>query len=268
MQLRNESLQNSRYWNKTADTWTQSSQQKLLRLVSDILNHKLLQSWLPNHRVNLLLKTDMFDESLTPGLHPLLSKYAAEFIGIDLSVVTIQSAQANCDQLQAFTADVRHLPFPSETFDIIVSNSTLDHFNTTEDIILGLKELNRVLKENGQLLITLDNYTNPYIYLRNNLPFKLLNRLRIVPYYVGKSFGPFRFKRVLEALDFVVIEVTSFWHFPRIFLVCVAKVLDKYFSDRAKSKFLKGILAFEFLSKLPTRYITGQFIAVNAKKKS
>lgn len=259
---------NANYWNEIANTWQHTNQQKLLRLISDTLNDRLFDNWLAPKKVNRLLKTDLFDESLTDGLYPLLSKRAKSVVGIDISAATINAAKQHHKQLQAVIADVRHLPYASGTFDIIVSNSTLDHFQTSAEIITSLKELKRVLRKDGQLLITLDNITNPIIALRHILPFKLLNRLGIVPYYVGATFGARRLKSTLEELNFSVLEVTTFWHFPRIFLVPIATVVDKYFSDKFRRKFLNMILAFEYLSKLPTKYITGQFVAAKAIKRS
>lgn len=260
--------QKADYWNEVTKTWQHSNRQKLLRFISDVLNYRLFDNWLPPKKVNRLLKTDLFDESLTDGLYPLLSKHAKSIVGIDISTAAINAAKHHHKQLQAVKADVRHLPYASESFDIIISNSTLDHFDTSEEIVNSLKELNRVLRKDGQLLITLDNHTNPIIFLRNILPFDLLNRLGILPYYVGATFGARRLKHTLEQLNFSVIEITAFWHFPRIILVAIANVVEKYFSDKHRRSFLNAILAFEYLSKLPTKYFTGQFVAAKAIKRS
>lgn len=256
------------YWDEVADTWEQSSQQNLLRLVSDQLNNQLFRQWLPQKKVNYILKTDLFDESLSNGLKPLLSEYTHSFIGVDLSLQTIHKVKDKHRQLNAIVADVRHLPFKSGAIDLIVSNSTLDHFKTRLEIVNSLKELNRVLKNKSQLLITLDNMANPCIFIRNILPYQLLNRLGIVPYFIGKSYSPFRLKRALKELNFSVVEITAFWHFPRIFLNVLAAFVAKYFSGRLNKFFLDKILIFEYLSKLSTKYFTGQFVAARAIKRS
>ena len=258
--------QSPNYWNDIAKTWQQTKQQKLLRSVSDILNNRLFDAWLPAEKVPSLLKTDLFDESLTDGLYPLLSRYADRITGIDVSNNIVTAAKQRHPQLDTVKTDVRHLPFTSESFDIIVSNSTLDHFETSDDIIASITELKRVLRKDGQLMITLDNYTNPTIFLRNTLPYNALNHLGIVPYYVGKTFGVRRLRRVLEELEFTVLEITSFWHFPRILLVMMANAIDRFHSNPQKQRLINGVLAFEYLSQLPTKYLTGQFIAAKAVK--
>ena len=262
-------IKNSKYWDEVAKTWQHSIRQGVLRSISDMLNNRLFDRWLPKRRVDCLLKTDLFDESLTEGLSSLLGMRANKVVGIDNSVAVLNSAKHNYrDKLQAMAADVRHLPFATGIFDVIVSNSTLDHFERSEDIIFSLKELNRVLRQNGQLLITLDNPVNPFIALRSVFPFSLLNRLGIVPYYVGATLGAHRLRRTLEELSFSVVEVTTLWHFPRIIVADLANIVDKPLSGKLTPKLLKVILAFEHLSKLPTKYFTGHFVAARGIKRS
>src|SRR4029434_1314077 len=57
--------------------------------------------------------------------------------------------------------------FADEAFDVIVSNSTLDHFGSWAELGASLHELHRVLKTRGLLIITLDNRANPIVALRN-----------------------------------------------------------------------------------------------------
>lgn len=261
-------FKNGIYWDGISKNWWQTPPQHLLRLLSDIFNQQLYQQWLPQKKTSFLLKTDLFDESLTRGLYPLLSKSADNILGIDISKTTVRKAGKQHKGLQTLVADIHHLPFSSNSFGTIVSNSTLDHFETSDEIIDGLKELKRVLRVNGQLLITLDNLTNPIIFLRSILPFELLNRFSIVPYFTGVTFSAHHLKRELEKLGFSVSETTAFWHFPRILIVAIITIIDRFFSNRTRLMFLKIIFSFESLSKLPSKFLTGQFVAAKAIKRS
>jgi ubiquinone/menaquinone biosynthesis C-methylase UbiE len=256
-----------KHWNKIAANWQQTDQQKLLRSFSDLLNLSLFDGWLPSpKKAERLLKTDLFDESLTEGLCPFLFKRAHRVICIDLSISTVISAKRRYPHLLAVVADVQHLPFFPGTFDIIVSNSTLDHFKTSADIIASLKGLNLVMRNGAQLLVTLDNKTNPIIYLRNMLPYKLLHNLGFLPYYVGATFSAHSLKKVLQELNFSVIATTAFWHFPRIIMAVIGLLIHRFGSEKSRQRLFKIILSVENLSKLPTKYITGQFIAARAIK--
>lgn len=254
------------YWDDIADRWHHTYQQKILRYISDVLNARLFAAWLPADKVGSLLKTDLFDESLTDGLYPLLARHAEKVTGIDISNDIVAAVKKRHPQLDAVKTDVREMPFDSESFDVIVSNSTLDHFETPGDIVTSLLELKRVLKKGGQLLVTLDNFTNPTIFVRNLLPNQLLNRLGLVPYYVGATFGARRLKQVLKELGFTTVEVRLFWHCPRIAMVLIARIVNRYFSNAQEQRFIKTILSCECLSHLPTRHLTGQFVAAKAIK--
>ena len=59
----------------------------------------------------------------------------------------------------------------------------------------------------GTLLITLDNGRNPLVALRNLLPFSLLRRLGLVPYYVGPTLGPTQLIDYLRAAGFAVSPI-------------------------------------------------------------
>lgn len=255
------------YWDAVAKDWHTTRPQLLWRAHSDAVNILMLSHWLPAIRIERLLKTDLFDEAWSEGLYPLLSSRAKNFIGIDVSTVFLHVARSRYNGLPALCADVRRLPFVDNAFDVLISNSTLDHFESHEEIMTSLRELYRVLRPGGQLLLTLDNLANPLVALRNLLPFHILNRLRIVPYYVGATFGPRRLKNVLQQMNFEVIEVDGLMHYPRILGVAMAHLLERYASAETQKRFLRFLLTFERLSKLPTKYLTAHFVAAKAVKR-
>jgi SAM-dependent methyltransferase len=259
--------QKSRYWDAVAKTWQEASPQMLWRAYNDSVNTALFGHWLPHNKVDSLLKTDLFDESLGNGLYPLLKLHAKKMIGIDISVLTSRSAKFRHSGLDVVGADVRRLPFTNEVFDIIVSNSTLDHFESSDEIVYSLEELLRVLKPGGQLLLTLDNLANPVIALRSVLPYRLLNRLKIVPYFVGATLSPNRLRDHLERLGLMVMEVSAVMHFPRILAMAIIRVTEGHFGLKMQKRFLSLLMAFEHLSHWPTRFLTGYFVAVRAIKK-
>ena len=270
MILRSEILTRDRtnYWEDIANIWQEDRPQKLWRCHSDQLNISLLSQWLSSTEYKHVLKTDLFDEACSEGIISSLSLPVKTTFGIDLSFSTAQSAKKSNPGLQSLKADTRSLPSADSSFDVIISNSTLDHFKSSDEIFSALKELKRMLRPGGQLLLTLDNGLNPFVALRNALPFKLLNSLGIVPYYVGKTFSPARLRGVLKKLNFEVAEATGIMHFPRFIAVLIARILEKYSGQSVQKRFLRYLMAFEHLSKWPTRLLTGQFVAVKAIKKS
>ncbi len=79
--------------------------------------------------------------------------------GIDMSETAINGARhlAERENIAAEfeVADAQRLPYPSSYFDKVVCSSSLEHFS--EDIV-ALKEVNRVLKPNGILVLTTDSF--------------------------------------------------------------------------------------------------------------
>ena len=258
---------NARYWDAVADEWEKRQSHGLWRVYCEMLNTMLLKNWLPTGKVDRLLKTDLFDEAAGEGLYQLLVTRAQTFIGMDISFLVLRAARSFHPDLLVTSADVRDLPFADGVFDIVVSNSTLDHFASPIQIEISLRELIRVLRTGGQLLLTLDNLANPLVILRNFLPFSLLNRLGIVPYYVGATFGPRRLCRVLEQVGLEVSQARAVMHCPRLLAVVFARVFERWASPRAKESFLRFLLAFERLSCWPTRFVTAYFVAVKAIKR-
>lgn len=254
-------------WEGFPKTYQAQGPQRLWRTHADSVHKALVARWGPVGQIETLLKTDLFDEAVGDGLLPLLASRANRVIYIDTSLEVHQMARSRSPGLNTIVADVRRLPFAQDTFHGIFSNSTLDHFQSLDDLLVSLKELSRVLRPRGQIILTLDNLSNPIILLRNRLPFRLLKRLKIVPYYVGVTLGPHQLEHLLKNNGFEVLEVDAIMHCPRVLAVRVARWVENHTPPRAQRFFLRLLMAFEGLSRLPTRFQTGYFVAVKARKR-
>jgi SAM-dependent methyltransferase len=255
------------YWDEIADSWVEASSPALWRLHSDAVNRRLIEAWLPSNDSGRALKTDLFDEAVADGLYPLLAGRAKAVAGIDVSPSIVHAARRRYPALEAACTDVRELPFGDREFDVVVSLSTLDHFETLDEVTVGIREIGRVLRPGGTLLLTLDNRANPLVALRNTLPFGVLNRLGLVPYYVGATCGPRRLREILEGAGFDVRVTHAILHCPRVLAVAVAGALQRHTGARAQARFLRLLLPFERMGRWPTRFLTGHFVAVKAVKR-
>lgn len=263
----NLTIEDSQYWDSVGARWSELDDQLLWRQHSDAVNLKLLARWLPNSKVSHLLKTDVFDEAFGEGLYPMLASRATRLVSIDISGSTLQLARARYLDMPTVKADVRCLPYANSVFDIVVSNSTLDHFTSRDQIIESLRELSRVLAPDGQLLLTMDNLANPAVYLRNALPFRWLKGLGVLPYYVGVTCGPRRLRHYLRQAGFDVLETTAILHCPRLVAVALASYLNGRVGKQTQRRFLRFLSGFEQIERWPTRYLTGYFVAVRAAKR-
>jgi len=251
------------HWDAVMRTWQRTRPQRLWRQHSDIVTEAMLERWLPHTRIERLLKTDLFDEAVHTGLCPMLARRARQVIGIDLSTRVAKAA----GRPLALASDVTSLPFCDGIFDVVVSNSTLDHFDSTDQIRVALDEIHRVIRPGGVLVLTLDNLSNPLIALRNRLPPHWIRRIGLVPYQVGATLGPQAVARMLDEVGFDLEQEDTLIHCPRFLAVALLRMVEARRLRTVDQYLLRGLMAFERLKAWPTRFCTGHYVAVRAVRR-
>lgn len=92
------------------------------------------------------------------GFSMYLASIGANLTAADFSAEAIRIAGQRLRQFEnceLMMADVQEVPFPDETFDLVVSLETLEHVPNPDG---GLAELVRVTKLGGRLIISTPNY--------------------------------------------------------------------------------------------------------------
>jgi SAM-dependent methyltransferase len=230
----------------------------LWRLHSDRVNRRLIERWLAG-RSGAVLKTDLYDEYRTQGLFPALTEQFDRVCGIDIDPEVVAGSAERHPGLEALVADVRSLPFADSSFDAVVSNSTLDHFDGPAPVASSLAEIRRVLRPGGALVVTMDNPRNPLIALRNRLPSDAAEALRNgFPYPSGWTTDAAGLRAMLESAGLAVIETTAVCHAPRALLALARRPVDPSWRR------LAAAVRLEALERLPTRTLTGHFVAALA----
>jgi SAM-dependent methyltransferase len=251
----------ARYWDGVVGGWAERAHDRVWRMHCDALNAQLLDDWLGTRAPGRVLKTDLFEEAVGAGLVHDLEARGARISGIDVSPLAVQAAAGRHPALDAHEADVRALPFADGSFDTVVSTSTLDHFASLTDVARALRELRRVLAPGGELLLTLDNGANPVVAARAVLPHALLRRLRLAPYRAGATCGPERLAALVRGAGFELVEERAVMHCPRALAVPLASRV----APARAAGFLRVLAGFERLGRLPTRWLTGYYVAVRAR---
>ena len=123
------------------------------------------------------------------------------------------------------------------------------------------------MKPGGTLVITLDNPSNPVVFLRNLSPYRLLRLFGLIPFYMGVTLSKPQLIRILESTGFRVHDSTAIVHSPRILAIWTGYILNKIGSERIKVYFHRVLRILERLEKFPMRYRTGYFVAVKAIKR-
>jgi len=207
------------------------------------------------------LKTDLFEEADgTDALVPCLFRRGTRVVGIDISSKIAASANTQLkDQASIIAADARSLPFGSGSFDLVVSPSTLDHFRDPRDLELSLREIQRVLRRDGRLIITLDNRQNLFDPL-----LRLASTLGLVPYYLGQSYSMDELKRALNRSGFDVLEVTGILHSLRLTAVTSTAIASRLKSRRLIRLVHRVLLRAQQLERTRWRYLTASFVCALA----
>ena len=261
------------YWDSVVTESGRVGSEDFWRAHMRELYQELQARWAENRRLERILKTDLYDEAIST--HNLVSLFAGRcehFIGTDVSLEIARAAKRRMAERPdgwdtIAVSDARNLAFRSSVFDEIISNSTLDHFSDKRDITESLRELRRIMQPGGTLVVTLDNPWNPVVFLRNRLPYRLLRFFDVIPFYMGATLSRTALVRALESVGFRVSESTAIAHAPRFIAIRAGRILDRRGSKRISGWFRKLLRLFERLEGLPTRYVTGYYVAVKAVKR-
>jgi SAM-dependent methyltransferase len=213
----------------------------------------------------VLLKTDVFEEANgSDQLLFQLNPYCEVAVALDLSAETVHRARGRCPggHRNAFlVSDVRQIPLASNVVHLIVSNSTLDHFDAEYDFQEALTELVRVMAPGGRMIITVDNPLNVLYW-----PLRWISRLKSAPFPLGYTPTPASLIRKLRLAGLQVTDTATLIHNPRLVSTMLFVVLRRLLGDRADGVIAGLLKMFGFMERLPTRRLTACFFAACADK--
>jgi SAM-dependent methyltransferase len=224
----------------------------------------LARTWLSDLGPVRLLKTDVFEEAY--GQDDLLRELlpgARLRVGIDVAYATVSMARARHRDaaLSFLVADVCRLPLQSASFDVVFSNSTLDHFRSAEEFKSALSELARVLRPGGRMIITMDNIWNPLYWI-----LRYASRLKWTPFELGYSTSQPGLTKALAGAGLNVVGSRTLIHNPRVISTVIFLALRRALGTRADWPIRALVEIFSRLEGLPTRRFTACFVAACAIK--
>lgn len=218
----------------------------------------LVGRWAPAE-VARLLKTDLFEEAQGEDLLlDALGGARRTVVGMDISAVTASAAKKRVPGASYVAGDVSALPLGEGCFDLIVSISTLDHLPVAV-FPRAIGELGRVLAPGGCLILTLDSRHNP-LHVLSNVIRRRLGRIHAEHCYTIGEVAT-----ALAGRPLTITDATAVYHvpFPMNFL---AKKLQSALGARSERLIRWAIAACRRLDALPTRFLTGRYIALRIVK--
>jgi SAM-dependent methyltransferase len=228
------------------------------------VHQDLVRRWTQGVQPGTVLKTDLFEEAhgedrilfdLFP--HP----YTA--IGMDVSLRTVLRSREHCPLPAShfLVTDARDLALRPGLADLIISNSTLDHFESAEEFRVAVQELARVLRPGGLLIITVDNPRNPLYRI-----LRLLCRLRNSPFPLGYTTSAESLARCLQEAGLEVTATGGLIHNPRVISTLTFLALRRVLGGHADTPIRLLLRLFSLLERLPTSRFTACFIGARARK--
>lgn len=95
-----------------------------------------------------------------------------QVVGIDINIDFLDKGR-QLNNLLFLVANAEELYFKDETFDAVLCIDVIEHVGNDEQV---LSEIHRVLKPNGQLVISVPNYNFPFTYDPINFILKRFNQ--------------------------------------------------------------------------------------------
>ena len=170
----------------------------------------LYEQFLPKLKDHMLLKTDLWNEAKNTEILRWAAEQGARPYGVDIAFDIVHEAtEVFGGHRPGFVvSDVRSLPFRADTFDLIYSMGTIEHFSEYE---LAVREIFRVLRPGGSAIIGVPNKLDPFL---RPLLVHLLSNAGLYAYGMEKSFTPRALRRLLESAGFRVIAQTGILFMP------------------------------------------------------
>ena len=123
-----------------------------------------------------------------------LSPFCAEIIGLEYDVERAVQAMRNVESrsnAEIIAAAGEELPFPDQSFDLILSHEVLEH---VRDDQLAVREMVRTLKPGGRIIIFVPNRGYPFethgIYWRGEYHFGNIPLVNYLPRNMRDTLAP------------------------------------------------------------------------------
>jgi SAM-dependent methyltransferase len=256
------------YWDGVATAFGADAPSATWRAYMQASYRTLIDRWFAGVMEGPTLKTDLFEEAVTP--YHLFDALGPEAVGVDLSPAVVRAAAQHVAPVgspRLLVGDLRALPLATASCARVLSGSSLDHFQDKADLATALRELVRCLRPGGCLIVTLDNPHNPVVRLRNWLPFPWLARVGLVPYFVGATYSRSELVSTLTDLGLRVTHVTAMSHVPRAPAIWCSDLLARWRGRAVVAPLLSLWLAGDrWLDGWAGEFRTGYYLAVRAEK--
>ncbi len=163
---------------------------------------------------NVNMNEPILDLGCGDGFIASMLKVKRISAGVDINDAALLVAKGR-DYYESFTkGDACQLPFPDESFNTVLSNCAMEHMQNIE---LVLKEISRVLRPHGKLIMTVPSEIYENFFFLNFLKLKKLNTKAVERHNIRQAhlnvFSPN--KTVQHILSHIYKIFASGYHFKK-----------------------------------------------------
>jgi ubiquinone/menaquinone biosynthesis C-methylase UbiE len=168
--------------------------------------------------------------------------------GVDIAATIVETARARMPRADLRQANIEALPFADGEFDLVLCSQVIEH---VLDAPAAIRELRRVLRPGGRLVISTDNERNRVSQALNAPRTALVGALRLqgargliespaTPYTLDS------FRALLEEAELEVVHVETFrfhlmWPLDRPILLRMLNAADARLPDRGAGDILLAV---------------------------
>jgi SAM-dependent methyltransferase len=171
----------------------------------------LFRTFFPALAGKKVLKTDLWDEAKNTQILRWVADQNASVFGIDISMAMVQAAKAIFPEnlpARCIVSDVRCIAFAAESFDLIYSMGTIEHFREYREAVA---ECYRVLRPGGLLFMGVPNRHDPFL---RPLLVRLLRAMKLYAYGYERSFSRTALENILNEAGFKILGVSGVLFMP------------------------------------------------------
>lgn len=237
------------FWDKVFDE-TEEMAQIPTTLYFSKREKEIILKWFGDFKEKKLFKSDLWDEVKNTKLLLWAHKKGARCFGIDVSQKVLSAVKTQAKYVNAKYGDIRKIPYPKNSFDLIISIGTVEHF---PDSIKALKEMKKVLKPGGVAMISVPV---KYDLWGRFLFIGLLQKLGLYHYGYEIQYTRGELKHLLIRAGFKILDDEGYLIFPsplraldyffhiRKFKMgnrLIKKILNIFYKIETKHKFIAGL---------------------------
>ena len=161
-------------------------------------------------------------------LRQIREHWKSELYGVDMAQPRVEHASRDGINIQH--ADIqKHIPFEDQFFDVAFSTEVVEHL---KDPHAFLKELQRVTKKNGKIVLTIPNATGffPFHYVAPYIPIRRIQET-FLPYEhplitdqpIDTCFGYREIIDLVEGSGLKIIKIEGWRYFRYLFALPLAR---------------------------------------------